>query len=149
MKFFRFLITVVLVGMLSPIQAQLPPVFDAKELSSVRTTSLTRKYLTADRIVWTSDPSGKFIQNAENILIAGIGQADMNQGKYLTLISDKESKPGLVLDFGKEIQGGIEIVTTIHNSNPAGKLRIRLGRIGKRNDERCGQKWSHQRPCHA
>ncbi len=51
----------------------------------------------------------------------------MNQGKYLTLISDNDSKPGLILDFGREIQGGIEIVTTINNKKPVGSVRVRLG----------------------
>lgn len=107
--------------------AQLPPVFGNTDASKVRSTALTRKYLTAERIVWVSDPSGKQVQNAENILTPGIGQADLNQGSYLTLISDKTSKPGLILDFGREIQGGIEIVTTISNKNPVGRVRIRLG----------------------
>lgn len=107
--------------------AQLPPVFGTKDASKVRSTALTRKFLTAERVVWTSDPSGKQVQNAENILNPGIGQADLNQGKYLTLVSDKTSKPGLVLDFGREIQGGIEIVTTISNKNPVGSVRIRFG----------------------
>ena len=114
-------------GLFAPAMAQLPPVFSTKGASLVRSTSLTRKYLTAERVAWVSDPSGKQVQNAENILNPGIGQADLNQGEYLTLISDKDSKPGLILDFGREIQGGIEIVTTISNKNPVGHVRIRLG----------------------
>lgn len=127
MKIFRFLTAAVFIGLFAPAVAQLPPVFRTKDASLVRSTSLTRKYLTAERIVWTSDPSGKQVQNPENILTPGIGQADLNQGKYLTLISDSVSRPGLVLDFGREIQGGIEIVTTINNQNPVGRVRIRLG----------------------
>lgn len=114
-------------GLFAPAMAQLPPVFSAKDASLVRSTSLTRKYLTAERIVWTSDPSGKQVQNAENILKPGIGQADLNTGKNLTLVSDKGSKSGIILDFGREIQGGIEIVTTTSNKNPVGRVRIRFG----------------------
>lgn len=116
-----------MIVMFVPSMAQLPPVFNTTEASSSRSTSLIRKYLTAERIVWVSDPSGKLVQNAENILKPGIGQADLNQGKYLTLISDSVSKPGLILDFGREIQGGLEIVTTISNKNPVGRVRIRFG----------------------
>jgi len=123
----RFLFAFCLCGTLSPALAQLPPVFNAEDASKVRSTSLTRKYLTAERIVWVSDPSGKMVQNAESILQPGTGQADLNKGKYLTLINDKESKSGLVLDFGREIQGGIEIITTISDQNPAGHVRIRFG----------------------
>jgi hypothetical protein len=125
--FYRFVIlTILMVGSLSAM-AQLPPVFKAADASKVRSTSLIRKYLTAERIVWVSDPSGQQVQNAEAILKPGIGQADLNQGKYLTLISDKDSNPGLILDFGREIQGGIEVVTTISNKNPVGRVRIRFG----------------------
>jgi hypothetical protein len=123
----HFFTAVIFMMALMPAMAQLPPVFGDAEASKVRSTSLTRKYLTAERIVWVSDPSGKQVQNAENILKPGIGQADLNQGNYLTLISDKTSTPGLVLDFGREIQGGIEIITTISNNNPVGRVRIRLG----------------------
>jgi alpha-L-rhamnosidase len=121
------LIIIFLIGILLPLQAQLPPVFNAKDASKERSTSLTRKYLTAERVVWVSDPYGKQVVNAEDILKPGSGQADLNSGKYLTLISDKESKPGLILDFGREIQGGIEIVTTINNQKQVGSVRIRFG----------------------
>lgn len=123
----RFLTAAILLVTIIPAVAQLPPVFEGKDASKVRSTALTRKYLTAERIVWVSDPSGKQVLNAENILKPGIGQADLNSGKYLTLISDKESKPGLILDFGREIQGGIEIVTTINNQKQVGSVRIRFG----------------------
>jgi hypothetical protein len=127
MNIFRFLTAAIFIGLFAPAMAQLPSVFNAKDASLVRSTSLTRKYLTAKRIVWTSDPSGKQVQNAEKILKPGIGQADLNTGKYLTLVSDKGSKPGLILDFGREIQGGIEIVTTTSNKNPVGRVHIRFG----------------------
>ena len=123
----RIFTTAIFMMAFMPAMAQLPPVFSANDASLVRSTSLTRKYLTAKRIVWISDPSGKQVQNAESILNPGIGQADLNQGKYLTLISDTVSKPGITLDFGREIQGGIEIVTTINNRNPVGYIRIRFG----------------------
>jgi len=127
MNISRFLTATIFIGLFTPAMAQLPSVFSTKDASLVRSTSLTRKYLTAKRIVWTSDPSGKLVQNAERILKPGIGQADLNTGIYLTLISDKGSKPGIILDFGREIQGGIEIVTTTSNKNPVGRIRIRLG----------------------
>ncbi|MCY1722088.1 hypothetical protein OU798_17175 [Prolixibacteraceae bacterium Z1-6] len=107
--------------------AQLPPVFGNANNLNVRSTSLTNKYISAERIVWLSDPFGSFVKNAENILLPGIGQADLNSGEYLTLISDNKTKPGIILDFGREIYGGLEIVTTRSNKNPAGKIRIRFG----------------------
>jgi len=127
MNMFRFLTTAIFIGMFVPVMAQLPPVFNTKDASLVRSTSLTRKYLTPERIVWSSDQSEKFIQNVGSILKSGIGQADLNTGKYLTLISDTASKPGIILDFGREIQGGIELITSTSNKNPVGRVRIRFG----------------------
>jgi len=127
MNIFRFLTTAIFIGMFVPVMAQFPPVFNTKDASLVRSTSLTRKYLTPERIVWSSDQSEKFIQNAGSILKSGIGQADLNTGKYLTLISDTASNPGIILDFGREIQGGIELITSTSNKNPVGRVRIRFG----------------------
>ena len=116
-----------LAWMIFPAAAQLPPVFDETAGKLARSSALTRTFLTPARIVWLSDTSGKEVQNAQSILNKGTGQADLNQGKYLTLVSTANHQPGIILDFGKEIHGGIEIVTTISNANPAGRIRIRLG----------------------
>ena len=92
--------------MVSPI-AQLPAAFSANDASSKGSSNLTLKFLTPTRIVKVYDATGKQILNAESFLKPGIGQADLIQGKYLTLISDIVLKPWIILDFGKEIQGGI------------------------------------------
>ncbi len=105
---------------------QVPSVV-ASANKNIRSTDLTTKYLAPTRVVWTSDNIGEQVKNAESILKPGIGQADLNRGKYLTLNSENGSQPGIILDFGCEIQGGIEIVTTINNSKPAGKVRVRFG----------------------
>ncbi len=107
--------------------AQLPAVYKQDDPTLIRSTELTKKYLTPKRIVWMSDSTGQQVKNTEVILQPGIGQADLNQGEYLTLISEGDSKPGIVLDFGREIQGGIEIVTTINNPKPTAHVRIRFG----------------------
>jgi hypothetical protein len=97
-------------------------------MPAVRKTELTRKYLSPVRIVHTFDGEGDMVKNPESILIPGNGQADLNSGKYLTLENgDDETEAGIILDFGREIQGGIEIITTRNNPNPAGRVRIRLG----------------------
>ncbi len=116
----------ILIGISVSVSAQ-PPLMGESANPSVRGTALTQKFLSPTRIVWKSDETGNKVVNAESILNPGIGQADLNQGKYLTLINDQNSKTGLILDFGCEIQGGIEIITTINNQNPVGRVRIRLG----------------------
>ncbi|MCE5345540.1 MAG: alpha-L-rhamnosidase [Bacteroidales bacterium] len=107
--------------------AQLPPVFQNYPTTKIRASELTTKYLTPERIVWVSDNSGNQIQNIESILNPGTGQADLNKGKYLNLISSEKSCPGIILDFGREIHGGLEVITTISNQKPVGRIRIRFG----------------------
>ncbi len=122
----KVLYILLFVGISIEAHSQIPPVLELAN-QSIRSTSLTQKFLSPTRIVWKSDETETKVVNAESILKLGIGQADLNRGKYLTLINDKDSKAGLILDFGCEIQGGIEIVTTINNQNPVGHVRIRLG----------------------
>ena len=110
----------------SGIYAQTPPSLESSN-AHIRSTELTQKFLTPTRIVWKSDNTGTMVVNAESILKPGIGQADLNQGKYLVLENDKDSKSGIIIDFGIQIQGGIEIVTTINNNNPVGNIRLRFG----------------------
>lgn len=92
----RFLCAFVLCAVFFPAKAQFPLVFKNDDGPSVRETSLTRKYLTPIRAVWTSGPDGQFVQHVESILTPGNGQGDLNQGKYLTLVSTKEVKPGII-----------------------------------------------------
>jgi len=106
--------------------AQLPEGY-GEALNAVRSTNLIRKFITPSRIVWTSDQSGKSIQNPEVLLKPGTGQAVLNKDKGFILKSTATEFPMIILDFGKEIQGGIEIVTTINNVKKMGKVRIRFG----------------------
>ncbi|HWS00671.1 MAG TPA: hypothetical protein VN249_08665, partial [Prolixibacteraceae bacterium] len=97
------------------------------ETNSIRTTNVVRKFLTPTRIVWMSDHTGKSILNPEVLLKPGTGQAVLNKDKGLVLKSSATEFPMIILDFGKEIQGGLEIVTSINNDKKMGKVRIRFG----------------------
>lgn len=92
-----------------------------------RSTNITRTFITPSRIVWTSDNSGKFILNPEVLLKPGTGQAVLNRDKGFVLKSTATEFPMVIIDFGKEIQGGLEIVTSINNDKKMGKVRIRFG----------------------
>lgn len=127
MKFIRRIVTIVYLFTGYCVSGQLPPVFRNSQGSEVRSTELARRYLSPVRIVWMSDNSGKTIKNPESLLKPGNGQADLNRGNYTILKSAGDSLPGILLDFGREIHGGIQLVTTINNSKPAGRVRIRFG----------------------
>jgi alpha-L-rhamnosidase len=107
-------------------KAQLPDVVKTVN-SNIRKTALSRAFLTPTRVVWKSDASGHYVQNESVLLKPGIGQADLNSKNRFKLVSDQTEKGGIVLDFGCEIQGGLEIVTTVANQNPAARVRVRFG----------------------
>lgn len=95
--------------------------------AATRSTHVVRKFLTPTRIVWTSDQSGKSVLNPEVLLKPGTGQAVLNTDKGFILKSSTTEFPMIILDFGKEIQGGLELVTSINNNKKMGKIRIRFG----------------------
>jgi hypothetical protein len=108
--------------------ADAQPSFETSVKSgSDRSSQVIRKFLTPSRIVWMSDNSGKSILNPEVLLKPGTGQAVLNKGKGFVLKSSATEFPMVILDFGKEIQGGLEIVTSINNDKKMGKVRIRFG----------------------
>jgi len=122
-----FLFAAILSGMCSSAMAQLPPVFAGERSEQTRKDPMVRRYIPPVRIVWCSDSSGTLVKNSRAILTPGTGQADLNGGTYLKLSSRGGIRPGLVLDFGRELQGGVEIVTTINNAKTMGRVRIRFG----------------------
>jgi len=90
-------------------------------------SSMVKEFIVPQRIVWKSDNSGKYITNAENLMNPGNGQADLNTGTYFTMKSDNQVRPGVVIDFGRELQGGVRLVTTIDECNRHVKVRVRFG----------------------
>jgi alpha-L-rhamnosidase len=89
--------------------AQLPPVFNDNDYPALRTSALSRKSFSPVRIVWVSDETGKEVKNKDAILKPGNGQADLNRGEYLTLVNEGNNQAGILLDFGKQIQGELRL----------------------------------------
>ena len=127
-KLFKYpilLLTFLLVNHLE-VAAQGSPVLEGAK-APFRSTNLVRKFLAPNRIVWTSDTSGKSVLNPEVLLKPGTGQAVLNNDKGFILKSTATEFPIIILDFGKEIQGGLELVTSINNEKKMGRVRIRFG----------------------
>jgi len=107
--------------------AQLPPVFDEAANERATPSAVVTTYLTPKAIIWQNDNSGTYIQNAEKLLEVGNGQVAVNDQNLTRLISDSIKKPGILLDYGKEIHGGLKISMGIRPSKTPLKLRIRFG----------------------
>ncbi|GAB4031218.1 alpha-L-rhamnosidase-related protein [Spirosoma jeollabukense] len=103
--------------------AQLPPIFDQARAQSAQTEATVRRFLAPVKILWHT---GSII-NAEQLLKPGNGQADLSGKGVCSLKSDAAGKPSLLLDFGKELHGGLQIVTGQWKVSKPITVRIRFG----------------------
>lgn len=109
------------------VSAQLPPVFSTERARAVTTTATVRRYLSAERILWKTPNSDTSIVNEKRLLLVGNGQADLSNSNMCILKSTKKRHPALLLDFGMELQGGVQIITGMYPSHHPVKLRLRFG----------------------
>lgn len=87
--------------------------------------SRVREYLPPVRIIWQEE--SQLIQGLSNLLLSGNGQSDLVNRNICKMTSTDDKHPAILLDFGKELQGGLQIVTgasVIHNPVT---IRVRLG----------------------
>jgi len=106
----------------------LPPVFGQEYSGKVFHDSRVRSYLTPLRIVWKYDGDGRLITNPDGLLAKGNnGQSELTNQQVCTMRSTANERPAILFDFGKEIQGGIQLVTTATGSKTPVKIRVRFG----------------------
>ena len=87
--------------------------------------SRIREYLSPVRIIWQQDSVQ--IENEHYLLSPGNGQADLSNNQVCVMRSTDARHPALLLDFGKEIQGGIQLVTGMPASQKPVRIRVRFG----------------------
>jgi len=104
----------------------LPPGVPTSVAESALTSSLTRFVVPPCRVVWASETG---VRHAENLLRSKVGQAVLKQPVPPTeLTSPGEGTAGLLLDFGVEIQGYVELITPMMPDQPKmRRVRVRFG----------------------
>jgi alpha-L-rhamnosidase len=107
--------------------AQLPPVFDKGWAAQSRGEELVRKYLPPVRILWRSDNAAANIRNAETLLKNNKGQADLSGKNLCVLTNNAKGKAAILLDYGKELHGGLQLVTDQSKGGKPVKVRLRFG----------------------
>lgn len=95
--------------------------------ADVKRGEIIKKYISAKRIVWQSDGSENRIKNLSELLKEGNGQTDLSNAQLCILQSNTTEKPAFLVDFGKEIHGGLQLVTSRWPSKKAIKIRVRFG----------------------
>ena len=83
-----------------------------------------REYITPVRVVWTQN--AELISNPEALLNEGNGQADFMDRVNCDMKSTKRQHPAIILDFGRELHGGLQIVTGIGSDREI-NVRVRFG----------------------
>lgn len=97
------------------------------EIAENSYNNIVTKYLSPTRIMWLSDSSGRYISKPRNLLLPFSGQVSVADTAYTTMISTNKNKASILLDFGKEIHGGIEIASSIRENQSPAKIRICFG----------------------
>ena len=124
----RILYTIGLFWACAMTQAQtlLPPVWQTISSGKVQYSSRTIAYLPPTRIVWQETTGSSSIEGIDKLLLPGNGQAELVGGKECVIRKRPDGKVSFLLDFGRELQGGIQIVTG-QSSRKEAKVRIRFG----------------------
>src|SRR5699024_3046649 len=91
---------------------------DASEISP-----LTQEYVYPVRIVWNEGD----IYQLENLLEKGNGQASLKNDDAVILKNTGKDTSSILLDFGKEINGSLEIITGMWANEAPRPVRIRFG----------------------
>ena len=103
--------------------AALPPGIPSAVASRAEASPLREYFLPPTRILWTS---AEGVARAEGLLAAKPGQAVLSEPTPVTEL--KGTGAGILLDFGVEVQGFVEIVTPMTpDQAKARTVRIRFG----------------------
>lgn len=84
-----------------------------------------RRFVMPERIVWHSEEEGA-VENADILLRPGSGQATI-WARPGCVLTHKETPSAIVLDFGRELHGGIQLIMGRSEKRAPVRLRIRLG----------------------
>ena len=88
---------------------------------------LKRTPVAPTRIVWMSDSTGEYIRNPEILMKDFKGQVSVADNNCTVMRSDSLHQAAVLLDFGKELHGGLKISSGMRPSNRPLRLRVRLG----------------------
>ena len=81
------------------------------------------EYLTPTRIIFSKGG----VTGADNLLKSFCGQVSTNEPDVCVFRNKADGRSSILLDFGKEIQGGIQIVRAMSGNKAAARFRICFG----------------------
>ena len=135
-----FSILILLVSGLNS-KGQLPPVFGPEYNNITRKDELTRVFISPLRVMWTSDTA--LVKNEMVLLKPGNSQSDMSRvTKFCSIKSTETDTSSILLDYGKELHGGLQLVMGGSSRREPSKVRIRFGEsVGEANSTTYNSDW--------
>ncbi len=126
-----------------PMIAGIPPVFDQQEYKGkIQKDELTRSYISPLKVVWKYDGGGKLITNEQALFALGNSQPEMGKRNMCEIISTENETASILLDYGMEIHGGLQLVTGGSSRREPSLVRIRFGEsVGECNSQAINYEW--------
>lgn len=99
---------------------------------------ITRSYVSPVKIIWQSDNQNNLIKNSDVLLKSFSGQLSTSGEGMCNLRSDSSNQASILLDYGTELYGGIQIAAGIRADKKPIKIRIRFGESVSEAMSECG-----------
>lgn len=111
------------------------------QISNFEDDSRKRCYVYPTRILWQTDSPDARIGSADLLLQEHNGQVLLNPAAICTMYNEG-GHAGLLLDFGTELQGGVQILTGFNGHGTPSRLRVRFGESAMEAMSELGEKGS-------
>lgn len=126
----------------SILYAQLPPVFESIYDGKIQKDELTRIFISPQRIVWKYAGDGNLVTNENELLKIGNSQTELGKKNMCEMVSTENETASILLDYGKEIHGGIQLVLGGSTRREPSLVRIRFGEsVGECNSQTRNYEW--------
>lgn len=103
----------------------LPPVFGDEYAGKTQRDELTHVFISPQRIVWKSNDIS--VKDEKNLLLPGNSQAQMSPTKTCIMHTSGNDTASVLLDYGKELHGGLQLVMGGSTRREPSLVRIRFG----------------------
>lgn len=109
-----------------PCGAGIPPVWQEDAFRIVK-DGRAKVYVAPEKVLWKSSSDPAAVSGEDVLMAPGDGQAVLGAASVCRMKSSPEVQASLLLDFGRELQGGIRIVTGQYPSGKPVRIRVRFG----------------------
>ncbi len=142
MKRTRLLALLILLSV-SQIIIALPPVFGSEYEGKTQKDELTRTFISPQRIVWKfAGKNNNLVKDEQFLLNQGNSQSEMGKRNMCTVTSTLDDTAGIILDYGRELHGGLQLVMGSSTWRQPSLVRIRFGEsVGEVNSTTNNSEW--------